>query len=504
MLSRRNRRQPPGPRTGGRSLRTRLVAFMSLMLVLVCGTTAAATALVQDQLLLRDLDERVTEAAERSQQVVDLNPGGPRHRGNLKVRGETAGTLAARFSRDGDLVTAAVITDDGYPRILSAAQRTALEDVTADGEPHTLTLPGLGDYRLTVLTDGEVPVLVGLPMADVQRMTRALMTVEAVIAVVGLTLAGTVCAVVVRRKLRPLGRVAATAAEAARVPLDRGEVTGLRRVPVADTDPGTEAGQVGLALNRLIEHVEKSLTERQRTEERMRRFLTDASHELRTPLASITGYAQLMAGGSERITPELAWQRITAQSARMTGLVDDLLLLARLDEGRPLCMAEVNVATLVAESVWDARVTGDERSWRVFLRLDPATTVTGDRARLQQVLANLLGNARAHTPAGTEITVTAQTTDTHCVVRVHDDGPGVPAALLPLIFERFTRADASRSRTGGGQGGAGLGLAIAAAIARAHAGRLEVRSAPGDTEFTVLLPLVPPAPGEPGARSDEL
>lgn len=487
-MLRRGDRHGPASRPRGRSLRTRLVVFMSAVLVLVCGTTAAATAVVQQRLLLRDLDEQVAEAAERSQQVVDRYPEGPRWPGAPKVRGETAGTLAARFDGDGDLLTATVIADDGYPRFLSDAQRAAVEDVTADGKPHTRTVPGLGDYRLTVLTDGTVPVLVGLPMADVQRVTRALMLVEAVIAAVGLTLAGTVCAVVVRRKLRPLGRVAATAAEAARVPLDRGEVTGLRRVPAADTDPGTEAGQVGLALNRLIEHVERSLVERQRTEERMRRFLADASHELRTPLASITGYAQLMAGGTERISQELAWQRVTAQSARMTGLVDDLLLLARLDEGRPLCRTEVDVATLVAESVWDARVAGGERSWRVFLRVDASVTVTGDRARLQQVLANLLGNARAHTPAGTRITVTAEATDTHCVIRVHDDGPGIPDALLPLVFERFTRADASRSRTGDRRSGAGLGLAIAEAITRAHGGRIEVRSAPGDTEFTVSLP----------------
>ncbi|MFK0120162.1 sensor histidine kinase [Streptomyces sp. NPDC090994] len=503
MLSRRDR-DPAQPRARGRSLRTRLVVFMSAVLVLVCGTTAAATALVQQQLLLRDLDEQVAEAAERSRQVVDRYPDGPRRRGAPKVRGETAGTVAARFDGNGDVVTATVIADDGYPRFLSAAQRAAVAEVAADGKPHTRTLPGLGDYRLTVLTDGKVPVLVGLPMADVQRVTRALMAVEAVIAAAGLTLAGTVCAVVVRRKLRPLGRVAATAAEAARVPLDRGEVTGLRRVPEADTDPGTEAGQVGLALNRLIEHVEKSLVERQRTEERMRRFLADASHELRTPLASITGYAQLMAGGTERITPELAWQRITAQSARMTGLVDDLLLLARLDEGRPLSMTEVNVATLVAESVWDARAAGGERSWRVFLRLDASVTVTGDQARLQQVLANLLGNARAHTPAGTEITVTAEATDTHCAVRVHDDGPGIPGALLPLVFERFTRADASRSRAGDRKDGAGLGLAIAAAITRAHGGRLDVRSAPGDTEFTVTLPRARPTSPEPATHRREL
>ncbi|WP_320775118.1 sensor histidine kinase [Streptomyces sp. CRN 30] len=463
------------------------------MLVLVCGTTAAATAMVQRDFLMRDLDERVTEAAERCQWALDQYAGDLRNLGFLKIGGQTAGTLAARLDRDGHVVAAAVVTDAGHQRSLSTAQRTALEEVPADGARHTLAVPGFGDYRLVVLGDGEVPVLAGLPTADVERMNHALMAVEAVIAVVGLTLSGTVCAVVVRRRLRPLRRVAATAAEATRIPLDRGEVTGLCRVPAEDTDPRTETGQVGLALNRLIEHVEKSLVERRHTEERMRRLLADASHELRTPLASIAGYAQLMAGGTGQVTAERAWERITAQSARMTGLVDDLLLLAHLDEGRPLELAEVNVATLVAESVWDARAAGGDRSWQVFLRLDASVSVVGDHARLQQVLANLLGNARAHTPAGTRITVTAWTTDTHCLIRVHDDGPGIPGALLPQVFERFTRADASRSRSAADRtGGAGLGLAIAAAITRAHGGRLDARSVPGDTEFTVSLPLDAP------------
>ncbi|GGL95376.1 sensor histidine kinase [Streptomyces fumigatiscleroticus] len=479
------------PRPRGRSLRTSLVVFMSTVLVLVCGAMAAATATVQRDLLMDDLDERVTDAAEHSQYALDKYAGGSRNLGFLQIRGQTVGTLAARLDAAGEVVAAAVITGDGHPRHLSAAQCTALADIPADGKPRTRTIPGLGDYRLTKLTDGRVPVLAGLPTSGVQRMTRTLMAVEAAIALVGLTVAGAVCAVVVRRKLRPLGRVAATAVEATRVPLDRGEITGLHRVSAEDTDPGTEAGQVGIALNRLIDHVEKSLTERQLTEERMRRFLADASHELRTPLASIAGYAQLMAGGTKQITPELAWERIIAQSARMTGLVDDLFLLAHLDEGRPLDMAEVNIATLVAESVWDARAADDDRQWRVFLRLDASVSVPGDQARLQQVLANLLGNARVHTPAGTNITVTAQTTPTDCVIRVHDDGPGIPPKLLSQVFERFTRADASRSRPADGNGGAGLGLAIAAAITRAHGGRLEARSAPGDTEFTVLLPLSP-------------
>jgi two-component system OmpR family sensor kinase len=332
-------------------------------------------------------------------------------------------------------------------------------------------------------------------MGDVQDMIGRLVAVEGVVAAVGLTAAGCVCAVVIRRQLRPLGRVAATAVEVFRSPLGHGEVTRLTRVPERDTDPGSEAGQVGAALNRMIDHVESSLAERRRgeeemrrSEERMRRFLADASHELRTPLASIAGYAELMNRGTERIEPTLAWRRVSAESARMTGLVEDLLLLARLDEGRPLHSAEVDLAALVAEAVWDARAAGDTHNWQLALLLDSPALVVGDEARLHQVVANLLANARVHTPVGTTVVASVEATDASCTIRVRDDGPGIPQYLLPSVFERFTRGDASRSRGNPTEGGSGLGLAIAEAVTAAHGGRIRVESAPGRTEFTLELP----------------
>ena len=479
----------------GGSLRRRLVVSMSLLLAAVCAAMSFATVFTQRDYLREDLDQSVTEAAERHKgALLRLWTDDATSLGFLRLRGQPIGTLGARVDSSGRVLTAGVVTDDGGLRVLSAAQRAALGGLTANGSLRTRVVPDLGEYRLTALkVDGD-SVIAGLPMADVERMTNRLMVAELVIAGIGLTAAGCVGAVVVRQQLRPLGRVATTAADVARVPLDRGEVTGLSRVPERDTDPATEVGQVGVALNLLIDHVESSLAERQRTEERMRRFLADASHELRTPLASIAGYAQLMTGGTGELDPELAWRRVSAQSTRMTGLVEDLLLLAHLDEGRPLYTAEVNVATLVAEAVWDARAAGSDHVWQVVLRLDASVTVAADHARLQQVLANLLANARVHTPAGTRVTVTAEATDAECVVRVHDDGPGIPAKVLSSVFERFTRADVSRARTAGREGGTGLGLAIAAAITRAHGGRIEVRSEPGDTEFTVWLPLTEQAP----------
>ncbi|WP_234047005.1 sensor histidine kinase [Streptomyces adelaidensis] len=471
-----------------RSLRTRLLFFISATLVAVCVSMALVTVFAQRTSLLGALDERVTNAAERSLGGVSVGPRNHTDLAFLREQGQAVGTLAARLDDEGNITAAEVIAASGAPQALSAEQRTALDGIGADGSTQTRTVPGLGTYRITALSDDGLHVLTGLPMDDVQDMISGLVVVEAVVAGAGLTVAACVCAVVIRRQLRPLGRVAATAVEVSRSPLDRGEVIGLTRVPDRDTDPGSEAGQVGAALNRMIDHVEASLAQRQRSEERMRRFLADASHELRTPLASIAGYAELMNRGTDRIEPTLAWRRVSAESARMTGLVEDLLLLARLDEGRPLESAEVDLAALVAEAVWDARAAGEDHNWQLALLLDAPALVTGDEARLHQVVVNLLANARVHTAVGTTVTASVEATAHRCVVRVRDDGPGIPPALLPSVFERFTRADSSRARTDAHEGGSGLGLAIVAAIVSAHGGRLDVNSEPGHTEFTIELP----------------
>ncbi|MDN0197424.1 ATP-binding protein [Streptomyces sp. S.PNR 29] len=480
-------------RPRGRSLRTRLLLFLGVTLVAVCATMALTTVLAQRAYLLGTLDDQVTDAARHSlaEPARDLT--------FLDESGQPAGLLAARLRTDGTIVTAAVVTRGAAPQPLTAGQRAALKGLPPDGTPHTRVVPGLGTYRVTSLGSGGGRVLAGLPMDDVQDMISRLAAVEAVVTGAGLTAAGWACAVVVRRQLRPLGRVAATAVEVARTPLGHGGGTGLTRVPERDLDPGSEAGQVGAALNRMIDHVESSLAERQLSEERVRRFLADASHELRTPLASIAGYAELMNRGTDRIEPVLAWRRVFAESARMTGLVEDLLLLARLDEGRPLARTEVDLAALVAEAVWEARATADGHRWQLELNLDAPALVTGDAARLHQLVTGLLANARVHTPEGTTVTGSVEATQQRCVIRVRDDGPGIPPSLLPTVFDRFTRADSSRSRPGGRAGGSGLGLAIAEAITVAHGGRIDVESAPGRTEFTVVLPTDRAAAGSPHA-----
>ena len=300
-------------------------------------------------------------------------------------------------------------------------------------------------------------------------------------------------AYLVRRNLEPLSRVAGTARAVSQRSLESGEVALAERVPASDTDPNTEVGQVGLALNSMLDNVDGALRARQESETRVRQFVADASHELRTPLASIRGYAELSRKEREPVPPNVthALGRIESESLRMQGLVEDLLLLARLDAGRPLDHDPVDLTLLAIDAVSDARAAAPDQVWGLDLPEEPIE-VPGDRARLHQVLVNLLGNARAHTPPGTRVTTalhrgsTTDPTRTDVVtLSVIDDGPGIPAALQPNVFERFTRGDEARNRAAGSTG---LGLSIVAAVAAAHGGRVGLRSRAGETAFVVELP----------------
>jgi two-component system sensor histidine kinase TrcS len=264
-------------------------------------------------------------------------------------------------------------------------------------------------------------------------------------------------------------------------------------VPESDTDPRTEVGLVGDTLNRLLAHVERALAEVAASDRRMRHFITDASHELRTPLAAIHGYAELTRQDSSVLpeTTEYSLARIEAEARRMRSLVSDLLLLARLDEGEEINTAEVDLTDVVIDAVNDAVVSAPTHRW-LTKAPDRAVWVSGDRARLHQVLANLLSNARVHTPAGTTVTTeidTGRADDGAAYVEltVTDDGPGIAPELLPHLFERFVRADKSRSREAGNFG---RGLSIAASIIEAHNGYIAAESRSGKTTFKVRLPTV--------------
>jgi two-component system OmpR family sensor kinase len=326
------------------------------------------------------------------------------------------------------------------------------------------------------------------PRGETMVTAASLAAVDATVArlVQVLLLAGTIALAaaaatswwLIQRGLRPVDRMVDTASAIAAGDLSR-------RVP--QTDPKSELGRLGTALNQMLGHIEHAVRERTASEERMRRFVADAAHELRTPLTSLRGYAELYRQGalSDPGAVEHAMQRILAESARMGRLVDDLLLLARLDQQRGLEREPVDVVELVREAAVDFKVVAPD--WPLAEDLDGEAIVVGDRFRLRQVVDNLLANTRVHTPPGTPVRVAAQRDTDHVAVTVADRGPGMGPDDQARAFERFWRADPSRVRR---TGGTGLGLAIVASIVQAHGGTVDVASAPGDgATFTVRLPL---------------
>ena len=385
----------------------------------------------------------------------------------------------------------------------------------APGLPtHTVTLTSLdGDYLLTKVQASSDDILItGLPLATVDNTLNKVENTEHVVFAAVLLLAVVLGAGLIQVSLRPLRRVAATATRVTELPLDSGEVTLPAGVP--DTDPRTEVGRVGAAFNRMLFHVEKALGRRAASEARLRRVAADASHELRTPLSAIRGYAELALRHPGAVPEDVthALRRVQSESARMTVLVDDLLLLARLDAGRPLEREPVDLSRLAIETTSDARVARSDHRWRLDLPDEPVL-VPGDEHRLHQVMANLLSNAGKHTPAGSTVGValalgatvpgTATTEGTAAVQRgvaptgprvelsITDDGPGIAPELLPELFERFTRGDTGRAREVNAAGkSTGLGLAIVDAVIAAHGGCIIVTSRPGMTRFAILLPLL--------------
>jgi two-component system OmpR family sensor kinase len=479
------------------SLRARLLVAFLVPTVLVLGVVGLVSTLTLRHQLVTQVDEELSGAGYRALMYADdyddrpQPPGGQPPAGgdpeDFGGPGQGEGTVVAYL--DGDEVSNAVVIDrSGDRTALSAAQSAVLAGLPVDGRPVTVDLgDDLGSYRAQAETvqDGAV-VVTGLPLAGVSKALARLVLVELVAGVAAVLLAALAAGLTIRRQLRPLDRVAATATRVSQLELSTGEVQLAERVPPADTDVRTEVGQVGAALNTMLDHVEGSLAARQASETQVRQFVADASHELRTPLASIRGYAELVRRQHTDVEPEVghALRRVESEAVRMSGLVEDLLLLARLDAGRDLSLDEVDLAALVVDTVSDAHAAGPDHRWRVDLP-DHGVLVPGDAARLHQVLANLLANARTHTPAGSTATARLRAEGGWAVLQVVDDGPGVPPELLAHVFERFARGDSSRSRQAGSTG---LGLAIVDAVVTAHQGTVAVASEPGRTEFTIRLP----------------
>jgi two-component system OmpR family sensor kinase len=335
-------------------------------------------------------------------------------------------------------------------------------------------------------------VLVGLPLNPLYKQIAGLFGTIVAIVLVAILLAGLFGAFILRRALRPLRRVATVASDVASMHLESGDVNLAERVPEKDTNPHTEIGQVGIALNGLLDTVGTALEKRQASEAKLRTFVADASHELRTPLASIRGYAELTRrfGGPLGEDAQHNIGRIESEAMRMTSLVEDLLLLARLDAERELETRDVDLSRMLVDVLSDANAAGPDHEWELDLPEEPVT-VRGDEARLQQVFTNLLANARVHTPAGTRVVLELSSpADGHVLARVRDNGPGIPEQLRPQLFGRFVRGDSSRART---TGSTGLGLSIVSAVVQAHHGSVSVQSTPGSTTFTVRLPVHQPA-----------
>jgi len=469
--------QLPLPRT----LTSRLVVTAVALVAVVSVLVGAVTTLGMRAWLMDRLDSDVRGAVSRSTNGPGMDMASPPP--------DLPGGGARRFVGQPGLLNV-VYTDAGAEGFIvsEGGDFTAADDATIDAlrsagdhGAETIDVPGHGTYRvLQAHTGSGSQVVVGLPTDDVDEATRSLVQWEVALALLGILVAGLAGTAIVRRQLRPLTDVAATAHAVAELPLDAGDIDIAERVPDRLTDARTEVGQVGLALNQLLAHVESSLMARHRSEQQVRQFVADASHELRTPLTTIAGYTELARRQSTPETTAIALAKVEEESARMTALVEDLLLLARLDAGRPLARESVDLTRLLLEAVDDARVIAPDHRWQIVLPDDAdPTEITGDSHRLHQVVTNLLTNARKYTPPGTTVTVTVHRHG----FDVHDDGPGFAADLVDSAFERFTRGDMARHRSDG----VGLGLALVQAIVAAHGGTVALESAPGDTRIRVRL-----------------
>jgi two-component system OmpR family sensor kinase len=463
------------------TLRGRLIAALLVFCAVGLAVFAGVSVLLLRQSLLSQVDQRLRHV--------------PVHRILTGSQRLPSDYLITVFGPQSAEKIGQPDQSDGPVLNLATVQRHA-------GSPFTVSdQAGGSDWRVraVALPDDRIATVALSLGSPVDAVVRSLLAIEAVVGGIVLALIGVVATVVVRLGLRPLTRIEQTAEAIAGGELDR-------RVP--DSDPRTETGRLGAALNVMLGRLAAALRERERSEHRLRQFVADASHELRTPLTSIRGFAELYRRGGAR-TPaevELLTGRIEAEAIRMGVLVEDLLLLARLDQERALDITAVDLLVLAADAVHDAKARDPDRAVTLS-QGSGAVHVLGDEYKLRQVVTNLVTNALTHTPAGTPVHLavrphTLRTVDDSPVAQagagqlpdgplgmleVHDEGPGIPPDQAPQVFNRFHSADPLGS---GHRGGSGLGLAITAAILEAHNGRIELHTAPRrGTTFRVLLPL---------------
>jgi two-component system, OmpR family, sensor kinase len=485
------------------SLRTRLLAGMFFLVSLALVVAAAAIYAQQRAFLLNHLDQRAIAAATpiSYQLGVDARTlkrpagkgsgdhdevSGPRSLGRGLTGFLPSGTYGALVDPEGHILRGPVTVRNGEVRPSPPAFSSTFPVSHLGPNPTLFTVDSKRGssfrYRVAVLPldSGAGSVIVAIPLTDVDQTLDQLLVVEAlVVGILLLTLTG-IGWIVIRIGLRPLEQMERVARE-----ISEGDLS--RRVTPAT--PRTEIGRLGLTLNRMLARIEEAFADRARSEDRRKRFLSDASHELRTPLASLRGYAELfrMGPAQDPVALKRAMARIEAEAARMGALVDNLLLLARLDEVPEAQHVPVNLNELAAHAVADAQAIAPERE--IALHDDEQLTTIGHPDGLRQVLANLMSNALTHTPEGTPVSVRLRRTDSRAILEVRDHGPGLPPDADDRVFDRFWRNDEGRTR---GRAGAGLGLAIVREIVQAHHGTVAAaNAADGGAVFTVRLPLAP-------------
>ncbi|MDA0184000.1 HAMP domain-containing histidine kinase [Solirubrobacter phytolaccae] len=460
------------------SLRGRLVAGVLALAAVGMLLVGGITYTTQRSFQLDRVDQQLASAVPALQhEFMERNGGSSKNPYRGGRRGAPPPGGGAPSDTFGQLRNASgTVVDSEFLGPDDSGESPELPADIALGDATTVETPQ-GDYRVLAQRFGDNAVTVAaIPLsATNQALDRLLLVLSLVIGGV-LALVGAFAWVVVRIGLLPLDRMGHTAAAIAGGDLSH-------RVEM--TDPRTEVGRLGTALNRMLDRLEDAFAAREASQERLRRFIADASHELRTPLVSIRGYAELYRMGAARSDEDVAkaMRRIEDESARMGVLVEDLLTLARLDEVRPAPHVPVDLAVLASDAVDDARVTAPDRT--ITLEADHGW-VTGDADQLRQVFANLLRNALVHTPSGTPIEVSVERHEETVALEVRDHGRGLPGQDPGALFERFWRAEAGRER---GKGGAGLGLAIVAGIVDAHGGTVSAANAPGGgAAFQVRLP----------------
>jgi two-component system OmpR family sensor kinase len=465
------------------TLSRQLIIRVASLVALVAVALDVFCVFALHRILVENLDNQLVSARQ-------LPPGGPARRDG--------------FQPWSDSIQITIIDDTIYWQIVAKGQFVDQDDnqiqrlvddlhKADDGHPTTVDLGKLGSYRVlrTMSVEGPSQVvenIFGLPMEGVDDAIRDMVAILVVLTITAVIIAALISGAVVQDSLRPLNRMAATATKVANMTLDKGEVDLHTRLPEQATNPASEVGRVGMAFNRMLDNVDDALQSRQRAETKVRQFVADASHELRNPLASIRGYAELASRDAEALPEQAAFaiSRISAESKRMSNLVEDMLMLARLDNGPNVNIAPVDIVESILNSVSDAQVAGPDHSWNLDLPDEPVV-VNGDKNQLAEIWVNLLSNARKHTPPGTAVTVRVTTEPKNAVVVITDNGPGIPPSLCGQVFERFARADVARTHDA--EGSTGLGLAIVAAVVKAHHGNISVNSTPGNTVFTVRLPL---------------